>query len=244
MRIVSLVPSITELLYDLGLENEVIAITKFCIHPKKWKKSKTIIGGTKNLHIEKILSLQPDIIFANKEENERSQIENLQQKLKVNVSDIATLQDCYQSILEIGELCGKETIALRIVQDIQHGFEHLKKSKALKVAYLIWNNPMMTVGKDTFIHEIIEQNNWKNAFENHNRYPSISIDQLLDKKIDLLLLSSEPFPFQEKHLLYYQEQLPNVKVMLVDGEMFSWYGSRLIKTPYYLASINNILSLT
>jgi len=245
-RIISIVPSQTELLYDLGLDEEVIGITKFCVHPEKWFRKKPRVGGTKKLNFEKINELQPDLIIANKEENEREQIIKLQQHYPVWISDIRNLADALQMIEVVGELIGKEEKTKNIIMKIQKEFSKLEtrldnyreKSKPLLTAYLIWENPLMAAGKDTFINDMLKRCGLKNSFASHaNRYPEISEIDLQKSNPDLILLSSEPYPFKEKHIAEIQATCPNAKVLLVDGEMFSWYGSRLLKSSEYFKNL-------
>lgn len=234
-RIISVVPSQTELLYDLGLDEEVVGITKFCVHPKEWFRNKARIGGTKNLDIEKIKSLDPDLIIANKEENTKEQIEELQRYFPVWVSDIATVNDALQMINDVGVLVYKERTAHQIVHVVKNNFPDEKKMKR-SVAYFIWYRPWMSVGNDTFIHDVLQRCGFDNVFGNETRYPEVDADMLVKAKPDVVLLSSEPFPFKEKHMDEMKELLPDAIVKLVDGEMFSWYGSRMLKACDYLRS--------
>lgn len=238
-KIISLVPSQTELLFDLGLQEEVIAITKFCVHPTDWFQTKTRIGGTKALNIEKIIELQPDLIIANNEENVKDQVASLAQHFPVWVTEVANLEDAVRMIDDIGTLTGKQAAADMINAGILSAFEHFEKRVnetpvKINAAYFIWRDPYMTIGRDTFIHDMMQRAGLHNIFENETRYPEISIEDLKDRHCELILLSSEPFPFAEKHIPELQDQLPGVKMILVDGEMFSWYGSRLLKTPAYM----------
>lgn len=234
-RIVSLVPSQTELLYDLGLIKEVIAITKFCVHPAEWFRNKTRIGGTKNLNIEKIIALQPDLIIANKEENTKKQIEILAKQFPVWVSDIKNVNDALEMIRGIGAITDKQEQGNSLLHEIENNIQTIElASKQKRVAYFIWYQPWMSVGKDTFIHDMLRRIGWQNVFEHEQRYPEISLQALQDAKPDLVLLSSEPFPFKEKHVKEILEILPDATVKLVDGEMFSWYGSRMLKAAKYI----------
>jgi ABC-type Fe3+-hydroxamate transport system substrate-binding protein len=234
-KIISLVPSQTELLYDLGLDEEVIGITKFCVHPSTWFKTKTRVGGTKTINIEKIISLKPDLIIANKEENIKEQIEALEKFTKVYVSDVSNLDDAKNMIIEIGSLVNKEAKAKLLVEEIDEKFLQLDAINQNKkpAAYFIWRNPYMAAGGDTFIHDMMERCGFKNIFEDQFRYPEINIKQLKKLNCKLLLLSSEPFPFKQKHIDELQPLLPSTKILLVDGEMFSWYGSRLLLAANY-----------
>ena len=237
MKIISLVPSITETLFDFGLTtDEVIGRTKFCIHPSDLVKNVEVIGGTKNLNIEKIRSLKPDLIIANKEENEKLQVEELMKDFKVWVTDIETLEDNEDFISDLGTLLNKENLALDFNQKIASVFTDIKVSASKKVAYLIWKNPFMTVGSDTFINEVLVRSGFENLFKDRTRYPEISVEDLKDA--DLIFLSSEPFPFQQKHIDELQLELPNKKIVLVDGEAFSWFGTHLMKVGEYLQELS------
>jgi ABC-type Fe3+-hydroxamate transport system substrate-binding protein len=243
-RIVSLVPSQTELLYDLGLEPEVVGITKFCVHPERWFREKTRIGGTKNINLEKLASLQPDLVIANKEENVREQVEALAEQFPVWVSDVNTLADAYDMIEGIGTITGKEETAKAMVENIQLQFFQLQISKNKpQTAYLIWKDPYMTVGGDTFIHHLLEAAGFQNVFGQEERYPVITIEDLKESHCQYILLSSEPYPFQQKHIDEFLQLLPNTQIILVDGEMFSWYGSRLQKAPAYFRTLQKQLGL-
>ena len=240
MRIGSLVPSITETLFDLGLTtDEIVGRTKFCIHPKDYVDKIEIIGGTKNLNIDKIKSLKPDFIIANKEENIKEQVEELMKDFKVLVTNVETLEDNYYLIKQFGHLFGKEEKAQFFNLKTYEAFDIPEPEKKLKVAYLIWKNPYMTIGGDTFISRILEELGFENLFKNQKRYPEIQLEDL--KSADLIFLSSEPFPFKEKHIEEIQEVCKNQKIKIVDGEAFSWYGSHLAKCgEYYRELLKNI----
>lgn len=248
-RIISLVPSQTELLFDLGLDEEVIGITKFCVHPAHWFKTKTRVGGTKQLNLEKIKSLQPDLIIGNKEENVREQIEELAKNIPVWISDVNNLHDALDMINSVGEIINKQKRASQVIDKIKTSFVHLQTTSGsyrdkLKACYLIWKDPYMTIGSDTFINDMLQQCDFENIFQDQMRYPKISLQQLQDFNCQLLLLSSEPFPFKQKHIEEIKPLLPTTKIVLVDGEMFSWYGSRLLKAPSYFQQLQNqVLSL-
>ena len=241
-RIISLVPSQTELLFDLGLRDEIVGITKFCIHPDEWFRSKTRVGGTKQIKMDIIHQLQPDLILANKEENVKEQIEELRNNYPVWTSDIDDLPSAYDMIGKIGAIIGKKDIADEMVNNIKEKFSTLKpKTINPKTCYLIWREPYMTIGADTFIHSLLSLAGFDNLFRNETRYPETTIDYLTNSGCEVLLLSSEPFPFKQKHVDELQPFLPNTKIILVDGEMFSWYGSRLLKSQKYLESLHKMI---
>ncbi|RFS19533.1 cobalamin-binding protein [Chitinophaga silvatica] len=233
-RIVSLVPSQTELLSSLGLEDEVVGITKFCVHPSTWFHSKQRVGGTKQVHIDIVKQLSPDLIIANKEENLQSDIEALMSICPVWVSDIHTLEDAYAMIDGIGTITDRWAVAQELLVNIQQAFAQLQPSdKIINASYFIWREPWMVAGGDTFINYMLEKCGISNLFKNLARYPEISLEELKKVPDQWILLSSEPYPFKEKHVLALQEMLPEANIKLVDGEMFSWYGSRLLYAPEY-----------
>jgi ABC-type Fe3+-hydroxamate transport system substrate-binding protein len=241
-RIVSLVPSQTELLFDLGLDEQVVGITKFCIHPTEWFKSKERVGGTKNINLSTIKKLNPTLIIANKEENVKEQIEALTKDYPVWLTDVNNLDEALQMIEDLGALTNTQAKANHLTQKIKANFEQLAATNTtINTCYLIWQNPYMTVGGDTFINDMLQKCGFTNIFKTENRYPEISISQLPTANCQLLLLSSEPYPFKQKHIDDLQQQLPNTKILLVDGEMFSWYGSRLVKAPQYFNQLISIL---
>ncbi|MBC7848261.1 MAG: ABC transporter substrate-binding protein [Chitinophagaceae bacterium] len=237
-RIISVVPSQTELLFDLGLNDEVIGITRFCVHPTEWFNSKQRVGGTKTLNMDMIRRLHPDLILANKEENTKEQIELLSLEVPVWVSDIENLPDALQMIKDTGQITCRISESNKLISNIETSFNSLNSSNnnvLLKsVCYLIWNDPFMTVGSDTFIHDMLKRLGYKNVFAHTTRYPIITYNDLQQQNPDLIFLSSEPYPFKEKHIAELQAVCPNAKVILVDGEYFSWYGSRLLAAiPYF-----------
>lgn len=236
-RIVSLVPSQTELLFDLGLGDRIIGISKFCIHPKDRVKHKVKVGGTKQLNINLIKELNPDLIIGNKEENERAQIEELMLDFPVWMSDINDLHGALDMIKRVGEITDKDSEANAISDGIQQQFSNLTvQQRQSTVAYLIWRKPYMVAGKGTFIDDMLHKCGFVNAF-NAERYPEVSAEELAVASPDVVLLSSEPYPFKDKHIKEFGSLLPHAQVKLVDGEMFSWYGSRLLQAPGYFEKL-------
>lgn len=243
MKIISVVPSITELLFDLGLDNQVIGITKFCVHPEVWFRNKTRIGGTKTLDIEKILSLEPDLVIANKEENVKEQIEALQQHTEVYVSDIKSPHDNLTLIQDLGKLTDTRMSAIRLEQELKTAIDSIIRLESpMTCTYVIWQKPYMTVGNDTYIHSMMALCGLANSFADKTRYPEFAIEELQKDSPDVILLSSEPFPFKDSHKEFFQSQFPNSAISLADGETFSWYGSRLIKKIDYLNNLMKELS--
>ncbi|MBY0244077.1 MAG: helical backbone metal receptor [Sphingobacteriaceae bacterium] len=246
-RIISLVPSQTELLFDLGLTTEVVGITKFCIHPKEKFKTTTKIGGTKTLNIELIKSLAPDLIIGNKEENTKEEIEALMPLFPVWMSDIFTLKDAQSTISQIGDLVNKAPEANYLNHLISQGFNDIQTLGAQAsfnkktVLYLIWKKPYICAAKNTFIDDILSINGLENCVKDQ-RYPELKPEEIVAYQPHFIFLSSEPYPFKEKDIAELQTLLPNTKILLVDGEMFSWYGSRLVKAVQYFFEFQKEIS--
>jgi ABC-type Fe3+-hydroxamate transport system substrate-binding protein len=240
-RIISVVPSQTELLYDLGLEKEVVGITKFCVHPEQWFRQKQRVGGTKQLHLEQIIALQPDLVIANKEENTAADIHYLMAHVPVWVSDIKTLNDALDMISSIGKITGCLERANQITRSISLKFSDLEKitnqGAQLRMAYFIWREPWMVAGGDTFIDHVAAYCGLQNVFAAMPRYPVIDLTQLKSTDCQVVLLSSEPYPFKEKHVGELAAILPQARILRVNGEMFSWYGSRLEPAATYLLEL-------
>jgi ABC-type Fe3+-hydroxamate transport system substrate-binding protein len=234
-RIVSLVPSQTELLVDLGLEDRIVGVTKFCVHPASLRKTKTIVGGTKNYRFDIIDSLNPDLIIGNKEENDQSGIEKLEARFPVWMSDIATIYDCFEMIQSLGEILQVRDKADKIVQDLKKDFANPSPTKGTAV-YLIWNDPIMVAGSNTFINEMLPLAGFENKVLDM-RYPEVALAELKALSPQYVLLSSEPFPFKKEHIDYFKSQLPTSKVKIVNGEYFSWYGTRLLNAKTYFGSL-------
>ncbi|MEM9053465.1 MAG: helical backbone metal receptor [Bacteroidota bacterium] len=241
-RVVSLVPSITELLFDLGFD--VIGRTKFCVHPKTIEGCE-IIGGTKNVNVQRIVSLNPDLILANKEENHAETVDQLSNAgLNVYVSDVSTINESLDLTTILGRITRAEAKAEQINRNTETIFLKVKELRPLKVLYLIWRKPYMVAGVDTFISDVLTKLNFENCIKfsqtNSLRYPEITTEQITDLKPDVLLLSSEPYPFKEMHIEELTEQT-GIPSVLVNGESFSWYGSRLSKSIDYLANFSRLL---
>lgn len=229
-RIVSLVPSQTELLVYLGLKKNLVGVTKFCVHPKGLKKSTPIIGGTKNFHIEKIKALKPDLIIGNKEENYQEGIEELEKEYPVWMSDIITLDNALEMIKEIGKITNTKENATSLLKEIKSELAKLNKIPQKKVLYFIWKNPYMIAGNRNFINEMLGINGYINLCnsEDFSRYPELSEEQIVALNPEEVFLSSEPFPFKEKHIQEMKKILPKAIIKIVDGELYSWYGSRML----------------
>ena len=227
-RIVSLVPSQTELLFDLGLGKQVEGVTKFCVHPPFARHKALVVGGTKNFDFAKIAACRPDLIIGNKEENHQEGIEQLAAHYPVWMSNVANLPEALGMIRQVGFITGTSRVAEPMAASIASLFEALATPRPpVPAAYLIWRKPYMAAAGGTFIDDLLRRAGFVNVFGALGRYPEISPAQLAAAAPQRVLLSSEPYPFQEKHVAELQEICPAARIELVDGEMFSWYGSRL-----------------
>ncbi|MFM8433184.1 MAG: helical backbone metal receptor [Bacteroidota bacterium] len=240
-KIISLVPSLTELLHYLHLEEQVAGITRFCIKPEHWSRNKIIVGGTKTVDLDRVRRISPDLIIGNKEENVLEQIEKMEIDYPVWISDVNSLDDALRMITGIGEITFREKESQELSIKVSSLFAELeKKNKEIHkatVAYLIWKSPYMVAGKDTFINHLLERCGLKNSFSDLSRYPEVTLEELRMRNPDFIFFSSEPFPFNEKRIEEERENFPDSECMLVDGEYFSWYGSRLLHVPDYLSEL-------
>jgi len=240
--IVSLVPSLTELLFDLGLGENVVGRTRFCIHPKDKVQDVPIVGGTKNPRLDKIRELQPGLIIANREENRKMDIEELVQDFDVMVTEIGTIDEALFAIHDIGYTCGVQDRAKNLIKEVQQEMEQVPDEPVVSAAYFIWRDPWMTVGSDTYIHSVMNHWNYDNVFDDEIRYPITTLHELSLKKPKIIFLSSEPYPFKEKHIKEVGAVCPSSNIVLVNGEWFSWYGSRMLKAFRNLNTLRKALS--
>lgn len=244
-RIVSLVPSQTELLSHLGLDETVVGITRFCTRPKHWRAEKAIVGGTKEVDMDRVRDLAPDLILANYEENTKADVTALDEIAPVFVTQVKTVTDALDMIRAVGHLTGSADQTSTLAGRIISRFSRLPDFAPLQAAYLIWRDPFMIVGGDTFIHDVMSWGGFENVFGDRTRYPEVSLDTLTETDPDVVLCASEPFPFHQKDRFTtdIREALPGTPVEVVDGQPFSWYGPRLLDTPAYLKELREQLSI-
>jgi ABC-type Fe3+-hydroxamate transport system substrate-binding protein len=235
-RIVSLVPSLSDLLDALGLDARVAGVTRFCVHPVPWRRTKRVVGGTKTVDVEKVRRLAPDLVLANREENVREQVEAVAAFAPVYLTDVATLGDALAMIRDVGALTGTEAAAEALAARIEAGFAALAAAPPLRAAYFIWKDPWMTVGGDTFIHDVLARTGFENVFADRARYPEVTPVAVAATRPDVLMFSSEPFRFREKHVGAMRAACP----WFVDGEAFSWYGPRLLHTPEHVRALRRM----
>jgi ABC-type Fe3+-hydroxamate transport system substrate-binding protein len=235
-RIVSLVPSLTETLIDLGLEKRIVGRTRFCIHPSEAVRNIDRIGGTKDFSVERILKLKPDLIIGSQEENHKDGIEALQAQLPVWLSTIDSVDTALEHIGHLGKVTGTAEEADLLTQAIDKAWKGIPRSPSSKrVAYFIWKNPWMIAGKGTYIDSVLERLGWTNVTE-QVRYPEIRMQELAKDPPELFLFSSEPFPFKKEHWSAWRAAFPKAHFRLVNGEDFSWYGSRMLEAAERLSA--------
>ena len=236
-RIVSLVPSQTELLFDLGAGSRVVGATRYCIHPERELASVEKIGGTKRFDFPSIVALKPDLVIGNKEENYQEGVDKLRVSYPVWMSDIETLGGAMNMIEQIGAITNTAQRASVLCDQVRREWDALPGIGDLRVAYMIWKKPYMAVGGGTFIDDVLGKLALRNHFSSARRYPETSVSELAQAKLDVLMLSSEPYPFSKENVQELSRLLPGTVVVLVDGEMFSWYGSRLRRSPAYFQTL-------
>ena len=245
-RIISLVPSQTELLCDLALEDELVGITKFCVHPYHLKSTKTIVGGTKKVDFEKIKALNPDFILCNKEENTYDFLPELEKIAPTYFSDVNSIQDSIHLISDLGFLLNRRTESANLIAKINfklNDFNIFIKDKPVrKVAYFIWANPWMVAGNDTYINELLKLNKFENIYSNMSRYPKIEINKIRhDGDPEVIILSSEPYSFKDEHAMEIGNYTNRSITVFGDGELFSWFGSRLLLSFDYFKKLHEKL---
>lgn len=241
-KIVCLVPSITELLYDLGLEEKIVGRTKFCVFDDHDYKKAQVVGGTKTVHYDKIKALSPNLIICNKEENTEEIVKTLEKDFPIYVSTVQTVHGALSMIDDLGKILDvdeKSQQLIRAINEKQKAFHAIEKPER-KCMYLIWQKPFMSIGIDTFIYHMLQEMNFISVLRDF-RYPEISEEEMKNSSAEFILLSDEPFPFGESHKKEIENKITGKKVILVDGSYFSWYGSRILKAYDYMLQLHQEL---
>lgn len=234
MRLVSLCPSLTELVFDLGRGADLVGRTKFCVHPADGVGAVASVGGTKNPKLDRIVALRPDLVLMNEEENRREDAEALRAAgVPLHTSLPRDAHETAAMVRDVGAALDRADAAERIAADIEARADRVRAAARgrppVRWAYLIWREPWMTVNGDTFVDALLSLAGGANVFGAHaERYPTIQLDELARADPDRVLLSSEPFPFRDAHAdeLAARTGLPRDRFQLVDGELLSWHGSR------------------
>jgi ABC-type Fe3+-hydroxamate transport system substrate-binding protein len=245
VKIVSLCPSLTELVFDLGAGDALVGRTKFCVHPADRVEAVEKVGGTKNPKIDRIVELAPDLVLMNEEENRAEDASALASAgLRVHSSMPRTAADTAAMVRAIGTALACSREAERIAADIERRADRVRRDAVryppVRYACLIWRDPIMTVSDDTFIAGLLALPGGQNVFgARKDRYPTVTPDDLHHADPLRVLLPNEPFPFQEKHAneLAVLSRLPRDRFRLVDGELLSWHGSRTPRGIDYAESV-------
>jgi ABC-type hemin transport system substrate-binding protein len=239
MRIVSLVPSWTEYIVDLGLENALVGRTKFCVRPQTIQRIQ-VVGGTKHFHVDRVEALKPDFVIACKEENTREQVEHCATFSQVLLTDVRSVEGAFMAMMHLAEQLDESESGERWCERIRLAWGN-PVSKRARAAYIIWKNPLMVAGRDTFIHDVMRWWGIVNACADvgGGRYPTLEKVEFDSLKLDHVLLSSEPFPFNATHEAEFTTNGRLAKC--VDGEAFSWYGSRMYHAASYLKTLSHLL---
>ena len=236
-RIVSLVPSTTELLCALGLADALVGVTVYCVEPREVVRGKTRVGGEKDPDLDVIRGLAPDLVVANIEENRREDVEALRAAgLEVFITYPRSVVESFAMIRELGAVTGAVTAATGLLAELEplHAAVRgrLAGHRATPCFYPIWRDPWMTIGHDTYIHDLLATCGGANVFADRSRYPTISLDDVAARAPEVVLLPDEPFRFRRAHLRDFDgyAAMPAVRdrrIRLVDGKRFSWHGPRL-----------------
>ena len=239
-RVVSLVPSITETLFALGLDSEIVGVTEFCVHPTEGVRSKTQVGGTKNPSLDTILGLEPDLVIANKEENRRRDVERLEAAgVRVFVTYARTLAEAVEDIRTLGVLTGTSPVAEQIALRVELARAKTSpREEGDRVAALIWKHPYMAVGEDTFAHDLMRLCGGVNCFAGQERYPRIDERALEESAPEVILLPTEPYCFGESDRNELMQldcaAARSGRIHVIEGELLSWYGPRMERALHTL----------
>ncbi|WP_431030002.1 ABC transporter substrate-binding protein [Lysinibacillus sp. LZ02] len=232
-RIISLCPAITETLFHLSLQQEIVGRTKYCIFPEQQVAHVQTVGGTKQVDLATIQSLQPDLIIMEKEENTKEMVDMLENHFPVYVFQVESISEAQRMIEDAGQLVNRVEKSKELVLQIDVALKALPR-KSGRAAYMMWRKPYMVVGATTYINDMLETVGFENPFTaSEGRYPVVDIEALKNAQLDYLFLSTEPFPFAQKHIEELALHLPNTTIQIIDGEMF-WYGAKMKEAAPYL----------
>ncbi len=230
----------------MGLEKNIVGITQFCKHPFQLKSTKTIVGGTKNVGVELIKSLNPDFILCSKEENTEEIVSELEVLAPVFVADVTSIETNIDLINRLGKLLYCQTNACNLIDKIKFQLADFKLFTRYlprkKVAYFIWKNPWMAAGGNTYINEVLKLNNFINVYENKDRYPTVDLN-LIRKEGNpkIIFLPTEPYAFSDEDAFEIGRHSNHSNTIFIEGEYFSWYGSRLLKALPYFKKMHALL---
>jgi iron complex transport system substrate-binding protein len=236
VRIVSLCPSITESLVALGLEEELVGVTRYCVQPRETTAALRTVGGTKNPDLAAIRALAPDLVFLNAEENRPEDVEELARDLSVDISHPRRVADVPPLLCRWGRLTGREERAVEISSRVEEELERIERgrlsSSAFRYTYLVWKSPWMIAGPRTYIADLLRVAGGVASFEEDGEqsdYPATAEDAIVASRPDLLLLPDEPYRFSERDAAFWRDRLPGTDVRLVPGDDWCWHGVRTLR---------------
>lgn len=251
LRIISLVPSLTETICDFGLQSQLVGCTHFCVHPVSLRKTAVAVGGTKDADIEKIIALKPTHIIVNHEENTEVLIDELKKHAALKQYQVIetfpkTPQESIQTVKSLASVFNVESKIIEWLQSAEQALRECQTNRSqhkIKYAYFIWRNPWMVAGNHTYISSMLALIGMENIFVTNDalkeRYPQVDLQDSIFKTCDVCFFSSEPFPFKNRHIeeLLEKTQLSASKAHKIDGELMSWYGTRTLKGLKYLIQL-------
>lgn len=240
-RVVSLIPSITEALFDLGAGEAIAGVSNYCIHPAEGVKNKIKVGGQKNPDMGKIKAIHPDLIILNMEENKPEHIKFLSQHYTTWVTYPRLFRDAENLLMQLGKVFDAESRASVYADKIRISSKQLSsiRRRKIKTMYLIWRNPWMSINRDTFIHNVLELHHMENVYAKRDkRYFEVTAQDIEDADPDIIILPDEPYHFREKHKSEFSHlsvsAVKNSRIFLADGTYFCWYGTRTARASQYI----------
>ena len=239
-RVVSLCPSLTETLFDLGLDDLVIGRTDYCVHPEEKLGAVQSVGGPKSVFLPVVESLLPDIILAVKEENDKKTLESLASLYyKCVIFDINSVEGALKMIEKLGEIFGRRERASAMRTSIGEGFSRVgRAAKNPSFIYMTWSSPYIAAGTGNYINSLLTGFGFNNCLSgSFRRYVRMELNELKRLEPDIIFLPSEPYNYTIADKIKFEKFFPGAKVVLVDGEMFCWYGSRMEKAGGYLKDL-------
>lgn len=248
-RIVSLVPSLTESVIALGGADRLVGVTEWCIHPEEVVKSIPKVRGTKNPYIKKILELQPDLVLANREENRRRHVVELRRHVPVFLTYPRSVFDALKTVRDLGVILDASERAGEILEMCEFLLDgiHRTTNPYYHTACLIWRDPWMAVGPDTYVHDLLGHFGFVNVYrEEDGRYPETTLEDLAERGPEIVLLPSEPYEFAEGDREQVQtvvwSKVPGCRAVLVDGGYLTGWGTRTLAALRYLTELRGHLN--
>jgi ABC-type Fe3+-hydroxamate transport system substrate-binding protein len=257
MRIISLVPSLTETLHAWGLGGSLVGVTKFCIRPTEARMTAAVIGGTKDPKLESVKLLRPDLVLADEDENKPEHLASIAAMgIKVHTTKIELVEDVVRELREIGTLVGRVHEAEKTAADLSEEAHKLRGLTRLappvRCFVPIWKSPVMTMGVRTYMADLLRTAGGLNVFDDVSakKYFTVDTEEVLARAPDAILLPTEPYRFREQDRQFFSErfEVPLDSVRVVDGQAFTWFGTEsqhgLHVLAEAIASLRSVASQT